>query len=113
MSGRPPAIAPSLLAIAFVFAVVSGQIRDRTTGQPMPGLQVTLGASRTTTDRSGRYLLKNVVPGANALTVHSNDVPEQRFRLTVKAPSTRFDIHVCSLTLDYSCSSLNGSPNSD
>jgi hypothetical protein len=101
------------LAIAFATAVVSGQIRDRTTNQPMPGLHVALGAHRTRTDRDGRYTVKGVAARSATLVVQSKDVPAQRFSITVKSPSMRFDVHVCSMTLDYSCSSLNGSPNSD
>ncbi|MGH7661456.1 MAG: carboxypeptidase regulatory-like domain-containing protein [Vulcanimicrobiaceae bacterium] len=103
----------SLLAVALTFATVSGVIRDRTTSQPLPGVTVAIGSRHATTDSNGRYALKAVASGPQTLIVRSNDVPPQRFHLTVRAPATRFDMRVCSMTLDYSCSALNGSPNSD
>lgn len=101
------------LAIALALATVSGQILDRTTGQPLPGITVAVGSRHATTNNNGAYVLKAVPPGTQTVTVRSNDVPPQHFRLTVKAPATHFDTRVCSMTLDYNCSGLNGSPNSD
>jgi hypothetical protein len=103
----------SLIAVALAVATVSGQIRDRTTSQPLPGVTVAVGTRHATTDSRGRYSLKTVPSGPQTLTVRSTDVPPQHFRITVKAPATRFDARVCSMTLDYNCSGLNGSPNSD
>lgn len=103
----------SLMAIALAVATVSGQILDRTTGQPLPGVTVAVGSRHTATNDRGAYVLHAVPPGSQILTVRSNDVPPQHFRLTVKAPATHFNTRVCSMTLDYNCSGLNGSPNSD
>lgn len=103
----------SALALALALATISGHILDRTTGQPLPGVTVAAAGAKATTDARGSYVLKGVPSGGQTLTVRSNDVPPQHFRLTVKAPATRFDTRVCSMTLDYNCSGLNGSPNSD
>src|SRR5579875_88278 len=112
MQLRSQALAAAL-SCAFATAIVSGQIRDRTTGQPMPDIRVTIGSRRTSTDAGGRYSLRGIPSGTQTLVVQSNDVPRQTFQVDVNAPSTRFDARVCSMTLDYSCSGLNGSPNSD
>ena len=90
--------------LALVFAVLSGFVHDQTTGQPLVGVSIQIDGKHAVTDRDGRYVLKNVHTGIHTLLIGSKDVPSQRFDVTVKAPSTRFDLHACSTTLDYSCS---------
>ncbi len=95
--------------LALLLVVLSGVVRDQTTGQPLAGVSVHVDGKQAVTDSDGHYLVKGVRPGAQTLTVGSKDVPSQRFHLTVKPPSTRFDLRACSTTLDYSCSGPAGS----
>jgi hypothetical protein len=50
---------------------VSGQVIDRSTGQPLPGAYVELAGTRqeTTTDEAGRFTFRRVRPGAHTLVV--------------------------------------------
>jgi protocatechuate 3,4-dioxygenase beta subunit len=85
------------------FAVLLGTVNDRTTGQPLAGVTVSVGNARATTHADGSYRLTKVKPGAATLTASSDDVPPQQFTLTIGATTTRHDLRVCSTTLDYSC----------
>lgn len=96
--------------IAAVLAIVAGQIGDRTTGQPLSGVNVQIDGKRTITDNKGHYAVKGVRPGIRVMTIGSKDVPAQHFRVMVKEPSTRFDTDACSTTLDYNCSAPAGLP---
>ena len=89
--------------LAFVLAVVVGTITDRTTGQPMGGVTVRVGSARTTSRDDGSYRLSGVGAGSVSLTVSSDDVPPQHFPIALSAGTTRADLRVCSITLDYSC----------
>ena len=91
---------------SFVAAVVIGSIGDRTTGQPLEGVTVTLGAVHAKTHADGTYKLAGVNVGKGTLRVESDDVPPQRFAVTVGAKTTRADLRVCSTTLDYNCGPL-------
>jgi hypothetical protein len=95
--------ARSSLAASFVLAVLVGNITDKTTGQPMPGVSVSLGAAHTTSRDDGTYRLTGVKPGRATLRVSSHDVPPQSFPVTVGKTTSHADIVVCSVTLDYSC----------
>jgi protocatechuate 3,4-dioxygenase beta subunit len=95
-------------AAALTAAVLLGQVSDRTTGQPLPGVIVQVGTLHTTSDKAGRFTLKGVRAGAQTLTASSSDVPVQHFHATVAEPSTRFNVRVCSTTLDYDCSGTTG-----
>jgi hypothetical protein len=95
---------------AVALAIVAGQINDRTTGQPLAGVNVQIDGKRTATDDRGHYAVKGVRPGVRVMTIGSKDVPAQHFRVTVKEPSTRFDTEACSTTLDYNCSAPAGLP---
>jgi protocatechuate 3,4-dioxygenase beta subunit len=96
--------------IAAAFAIVTGQISDRTTGQPLTGVNVQIDGKHAVTDVRGNYAVKGVRPGSRVVTIGSKDVPAQHFQITVKEPSTRFDTHACSTTLDYNCSTPAGLP---
>ena len=96
------------VAAALVFATLTGQITDRTTGQPLSKVNVEVAGKRTVTDGSGRYSVKGVVSGVRWMRIGSKDVPSERFRVTIKAPTTRYDMRACSTTLDYSCSGPAG-----
>lgn len=90
--------------LVLLLVVLSGVVRDQTTGQPLIGVSVQVDGQHSVTDSAGHYLIKGVHPGVHTLTIGSKDVPSQRFHVTVKPPSTRFDMRACSTTLDYNCS---------
>jgi protocatechuate 3,4-dioxygenase beta subunit len=92
----------SLLA-SLALAVLLGTITDRTTGQPLSGVLVTVGSVHATSHDDGSYKLSGVAPGRLTLSVSSDDVPPQHFRVTVGSSTTRADLRVCSTTLDYNC----------
>lgn len=98
---------------ALAFALVVGRITDKTTGQPLPGIDVLMvqpgsahHAPHTYTDADGNYRLRNVPPGRYQVTISSDDVPAAVFTTTVGAheKTHRLDLVACSVTLDYSCS---------
>ena len=93
---------------ALALAVLTGHVTDRTTGQPLSGVHITLsgamGAS-TVTNADGVYRVRNLKPGHYTATLFSSDVPPQRFDVTVQ-PGDKLrtaDFVACSTTLDYSC----------
>ena len=98
----------ALLAAAVV--VLAGHVLDRTTGQPLPGVHVVSGAISATTDAGGRFTLRGLHAGPNGVTLESDDVPQQQYRLRLGPGTTRRDFRACSTTLDYSCAKPGGSP---
>jgi hypothetical protein len=94
---------PSSLVAALLVAVLAGTITDKTTGQPLSGVVVAVGAVHATSHADGSYRLSGVKPGSATVTVSSDDVPPQRFSVTVGRALTRANLTVCSTTLDYSC----------
>lgn len=84
-------------------AVLLGTVADRTTGQPLSGVTVTVGARHTVTRADGTFKLAGVKPGHAEIGVESDDVPPQHFSATVGAKTSRADLRVCSTTLDYNC----------
>lgn len=84
------------------FAIVTGSIADRTTGQPIPGVTVSAGAAHSVTNAEGAFRLVVPKAGPVVLSVSSDDVPPQQFPVTAgaKAPVR---LRVCSTTLDYNC----------
>lgn len=93
----------SSLAASFLLAVLIGNITDKTTGQPMPGVAVSLGTAHAISREDGSYRLGGIKPGRATLMVSSHDVPPQSFTVTVGKTTSHADIVVCSVTLDYSC----------
>jgi Carboxypeptidase regulatory-like domain len=93
----------SFPAASLALAVLLGTISDRTTGQPLAGVTVSVGSARTTSRADGSFRLEAVKPGRATIAVESNDVPPQRFPVTVGASTTRADLRVCSTTLDFNC----------
>ncbi len=100
-------------AAALAFTLLLGQITDKTTGQPLHGVQVemTQGAAtlRAVTDAGGRFRLSGVHPGAHTLHYASNDVPPHSVNVMVRAGKQAISISACSTTLDYSCAGPGGS----
>jgi len=91
------------IVAALAIAVLSGTISDRTTGQPLAGVQVRAGRARATTGRDGRYVLHGLAPGDYTLTLESSDVPPEHVHVSVKRGVNRRDVRACSTTLDYGC----------
>jgi hypothetical protein len=92
----------SLIAV-WALAVLVGNLGDRTTGQPLAGVVVTLGSAHATSHADGSFRLTGLKPGRATLSVSSDDVPPQQFPVTVGASTTRVNLRVCSTTLDYNC----------
>jgi hypothetical protein len=94
--------------VLLALTVLVGKIVDRTTGQPLTGVDVSAGGGAkivpARTDDAGRYTLRGLAPGKYTLSVSSDDVPPQTFDVKVRAgKSQQFNITACSTTLDYSC----------
>ncbi len=105
-----PSVASTYASVVLVLTILVGQITDRTTGQPLTGVDISVqGGAKITPTRSndaGGYTLRGLAPGRYALTVSSDDVPPQTFEVIVhNAKSQHFNITACSTTLDYSCAS--------
>jgi hypothetical protein len=89
--------------------ILVGHIVDRTTGQPLTGVDISLAGGTakvapTKSSDAGTFTLRGLAPGTYSLTVSSDDVPPQTFSVVVKAAKQqRFEITACSTTLDYSC----------
>jgi hypothetical protein len=95
-------------ALALVLTILAGQIVDRTTGQPLTGVDVSAeGGAKVApgrTNDAGRYSLRGLTPRHYTLTVSSDDVPPQPSQIDVHTAKTQqFNITACSTTLDYSC----------
>ncbi len=84
-------------------AVLIGTISDRTTGQPLGGVTVAVGAVHAVSHADGSYRLSGLKPGPATLTISSDDVPPQHISVTIGATSTHADVQACSTTLDYNC----------
>jgi len=94
----------SCFAASWLLAVLVGTITDRTTGQPLPGVQVSLGAAHATSHADGSYRLSGLKPGHATVTVSSADgVPPQRFSVVVGSATSHADFSVCNIALDYNC----------
>jgi hypothetical protein len=89
-----------VLAIALV--IVAGSIADRTTGQPLPGVTVAIGAAHTVSKADGSFRLSVAKAGAAVVSVSSDDVPPQQFNVKVGS-TAHVNLRVCSTTLDYNC----------
>lgn len=98
---------------ALTFTLLLGHITDRTTGQPLRGVQVAVQSGHATlhavTDAHGRFRIAGVRPGTVTLRYASDDVPPQTLTLGVRGPKQKLTITACSTTLDYSCGNGGGS----
>ncbi|HUA08520.1 MAG TPA: carboxypeptidase-like regulatory domain-containing protein [Candidatus Acidoferrales bacterium] len=100
--------------LALALATFSGTLVDQTTGQPLTKVHVHAAgpvSADATTDARGRWLMKNLRPGAYTVTVESNDVPQQSFKVKLAGSRiTVVTIKACSTTLDYHCATPGGGP---
>ena len=96
--------------LALALVVLFGQVRDLTTGQPLPNVNVSVGSHHTTTDAEGRYRLTGLSKGTYHVTLSSDDVPRQQKNVAVGSHDTKADLKVCSTTLDYGCGGANSGP---
>jgi hypothetical protein len=92
-----------LLCASWMLAVLLGTVTDRTTAQPLPGVGISLGAAHTTSHADGTFRINGVKPGHATLAVSSDDVPPQRYPVTIGSSTTHVTLRVCSTTLDYNC----------
>jgi hypothetical protein len=95
--------ARSALIAVWTLAVLVGNLADRTTGQPLSGVSVSVRAAHATSRADGSFRLTGLKPGRATLSVSSDDVPPQQFPVTIGNASTRVNLRVCSTTLDYNC----------
>ena len=86
-----------------MLVVLMGTVVDRITGQPLPGVTVTLGSAHTTTRADGTYRLSGLKPGRATVTVMSDDVPPQSTVVTIGTTTSHANLRACSRTLDYNC----------
>ena len=93
----------SAVIVTWAFAVLVGNLTDKTTGQPLPGVSVSVGAAHGTSRADGSFRLTGLKPGRATLSVSSDDVPPQQFPVTIGNASSRVNVRVCSTTLDYNC----------
>jgi hypothetical protein len=97
---------------ALSFALLIGQVTDKTTGQPLAGVHIVLQHGRvarhTVTGADGTFRLPRIPPGSYVLRYSSSDVPAQSTKIAVHGARQRIDITACSATLDYSCAGGGG-----
>ncbi len=94
---------------AIAFVVLVGRITDRTTGQSLARLTVTLtGPSHASarTGPDGRYRLLRLRPGIYRLTIRGKGVPTVRTSIRLEGRRVTKNFVVCNIALDYSCSNL-------
>lgn len=96
----------ALRAAGLLAAVLIGTVSDRTTGQPLPGVSVSIGSVHAVTRADGSFKLAGLKAGRTTLHAESDDVPPQHFAVTVGKASLRANLRVCSTTLDYNCGPL-------
>ena len=72
---------------ALAVTLLTGQLSDRTTGQPLKDVHVSIAGATSSTDSRGRYRLIVPHPGTFTLTLQSADVPVERIRVTLTAGS--------------------------
>ena|SRR6185437_521099 len=98
--------------ITLALTVLLGQITDKTTGQPLHGVQVEVAQGRRTlravTGGDGRFRLTGINPGSHTLRYWSNDVPASSISVNVRGSKAEIGITACSTTLDYSCAGPGG-----
>ena len=89
-----------------LIAILIGTVSDRMTGQPLPGVTVSIGAAHAMTRADGSFKLTGVKAGPATLNAESDDVPPQHLPVTVGRSTSHANVRVCSTTLDYNCGPL-------
>lgn len=96
------------LAFFAALTILTGTITDKTTGQPLVGVNVTTTAGKhelhALTNRQGRFEFPDLTAGSYTLHLSSHDVPPQTMQVRVTGKTTHVTLSACSTTLDYSCS---------
>jgi TonB-dependent receptor len=94
-------IAALLLSVTSVYAqqvgTVSGQVVDNSTGKYLEGAEVSVNDLRTTTERDGKFTLRNVPEGAQKLVVNYPGLDTNETSVDVKAGQTA-DVAVKMMT---------------
>lgn len=94
------------LAAAVALTILIGQVTDKTTGQPLVGVQITgsthAGRFAATTNQHGFFHV-NLPPGHYRFHLSSSDVPPQQHDVVIKGRRQSLTLQACSTTLDYSC----------
>jgi hypothetical protein len=102
----------TVLSLALAFAVLSGQLTDLTTGQPLSGVNVKVSGPSTgsaISDRNGRFKIAGLKAGNYSLRLESADVPVQSASARLRSGQTLvLNLKLCSSTLDYHCGSPGG-----
>jgi len=96
----------TMLTFALVLATLAGRLSDRTTGQPLPDVSVSLspGHHSVKTDAGGRFTIAGLKAGTYTLTFESNDVPAQTDVVKLRSGQRRvLTVTVCTTSLDYRC----------
>jgi len=103
MSLSPLAIALHLLASPAAEACddsVAGRVVDDTTGAPVVGAVVTLGAATVQTDATGHFELRGICSGDHALTVDRTDYHTVEYDVTVEG-DTEVDVHALPREIEH------------
>lgn len=100
------------ITTALALTVLLGQITDKTTGQPLRGVQIQVDQGRRAlharSDADGRFAIKGLSAGTHTLRYASDDVPPRTISVKVHGAKDRLSITACSTTLDYSCAGPGG-----
>lgn len=80
-----------------------GAIFDKTTGQPLVGVHVSVAGKHATSDTHGRFHITGLREGRTVLTYSSHDVPEQTVHVLLSGSTVNVRLPACSITLDYQC----------
>ena len=93
--------------LALVLATFAGRVIDEGNSRALDGVRVRAEGPttvETTTDRSGRFTLPNLKPGAYTVTTQSDTVPTQEFHVTLNGSRTTIvEMKVCSTRFDAHC----------
>ncbi|MGC5771436.1 carboxypeptidase-like regulatory domain-containing protein [Paenibacillus pabuli] len=72
-------------------AAVNGVVIDES-GKGIIGAKVTINGLQTTTDKQGKYMMKQQLPGSSTISVEADSYIKQTIRVTlVKGPNNTFD----------------------
>ncbi|WP_323787311.1 TonB-dependent receptor [Psychroserpens sp.] len=84
--------------------IVKGSVLDGTTGEPIPGVTITIEGTSivTTTNSNGEFQFETIVPlGEQVLKIESTDYVTKRYPIVVNEGQT---VDISGMTLDYDSS---------